>query len=136
MCILTHTHLLVPPHAWGTAEQNISSSSAHHSDRSHRMLQIRLLTSPHMARDCGDPEPLGQEGVWGGGTIHPGLRALSTSWQQRCGRQNPAPARASSSLGTLQPPPPPQGWWLRCLESVARTGKTSYRLKLPSILQG
>lgn len=44
--------------------------------------------------------------------------------------QNPAPARASSRLGTLQPPPPPQGCWLRGLESLARTGQTSSRLRL------
>lgn len=88
---------------------------------------IRLVTSPNLAGDSGDPEPLGQEGVWGGGTIH--SKAQGTKrwcWlavRDLGGRTRlqPGDTAATSSSGMMA-----QG--LRCLGSIARAGKTSTRL--------
>lgn len=102
---------------------------------------IRLLTSPNLAEDSGDPEPLGQEGVWGGETTC--SKAQGTKrWCQLAARDLPGRAR-------LQSGPQParaavRGHWdtaatssssammaqvLRCLEGVARAGKTRSRLQ-------
>lgn len=100
---------------------------------------IRLLTSPNLAEDSADPEPLGQEGVWGGETIH--SKAEGTKHQYQLAARDlssrarlqlgPQPARAAvkrhwdtvatSSSGTM-------AQVFGCLESIARAGKTSNRL--------
>lgn len=136
MCILSHTHLLVPAQALGQNQTSAAALLTTETGVTGCCREgIRLLTSPHTARDCGDPKPLGQEGVWGGGTIHP---RPSASW--RCARQNLAPARAMSSLGTLQPPPPPHQRWdsdvWRALQGQGRAATGCSSASLPSILQG